>query len=208
MPQDAGRGPLAKVTLLDDGDRSDGIYDEWADRYEADLLEEFGYSAHTIAARALTDRLDLADATIIDYGCGTGLVGAEMHARGFRSIDGADYSSGMLDRCRDKGIYRTLIQADLTGPVEIPDAEYDAMVCVGVLGAGHLYPEHFRELFRTVAPGGPIVIFGNGTAYADEDYETRFATLETEGHWSLETTEDVNYMAGLNRPGVLLIGRR
>lgn len=204
MAQDPGTGPLKKVTLLQAGDRSDDLYDEWADAYEADLLDEFGYSAHTIAAEALLERLADPQASIVDYGCGTGLVGERLHAAGCTAVVGVDYSPGMLDVCRDKGSYRVLIEADLTQPLDIVDAAYDAMICVGVMGAGHLVPEHFAELFRTVKPGGPIVLFGNGTPYVDEGYADRFATLD----WTIEHTAMVNYMAALQRPGALVIGRR
>ena len=57
MGQDPGTGPLEKVTLLRAGDRSDDIYDEWADTYDANLLGDFGYTGHTIAAEALLERL-------------------------------------------------------------------------------------------------------------------------------------------------------
>lgn len=204
MAQDPGTGPLKKVTLLQTGDRSDDLYDEWAAAYEADLLDEFGYNAHTIAADALLARLADPQASIVDYGCGTGLVGEHLHAAGCTAVDGVDYSPGMLDVSRDKGSYRVLIEADLTQPLDIVDAAYDAMICVGVMGAGHLVPEHFAELFRTVKPGGPIVLFGNGTPYVDDGYADRFAALD----WTIEHTTMVNYMAALQRPGALVIGRR
>ena len=110
----------------------------------------------------------------------------------------------MLDICREKGVYRALVEADLTAPLAIDDAMYDAMICVGVMGAGHLVPEHFGPLFRTVKRGGPIVLFGNCTPYVDEGYADRFAALD----WTIESTEFVNYMATLDRPGALVVGRR
>lgn len=208
MAQDPGSGPLEKVTLLQTGDRSDDIYDDWAAAYERDLLDEFGYSGHAIASDALTDALTDHGAAVVDYGCGTGLVGERLAALGFTTVDGADYSPGMLEQCRAKHVYRRLFLADLTEPIDVADATYDAMICVGVMGAGHLVPEHFAELFRTVKPRSPIVLFGNGTPYVEEGYAERFAALETAGHWTIESTTFVNYMAALNRPGVLVVGRR
>ncbi len=204
MGQDPGSGPLEQVTLLRAGDRSDAIYDEWADTYESDLLDRFGYSGHRIAADALLEHLTDPGAAIVDYGCGTGLVGELLGAAGCRIVDGVDYSARMLDVCRAKACYRSTIEADLTRPLDIPDDTFDAMICAGVMGAGHLEPEHFAELFRTVRPGGPIVLFGNATPYVDEGYAARFAALD----WTIERTEIVNYMAALNRPGALVIGRR
>ena len=204
MAQNPGTGPLRKVTLLRDGDPSDTIYDEWAGRYEHDLLDEVGYTAHHLAVAALVPMLDDLSAPVVDYGCGTGLVGEALREAGVTTIDGFDHSPGMLAESQRKGLYRTLVEADLTSPTDIPDDAYTAMICVGVMGAGHLTPEHFADLFRTVAPGGPIVLFGNGTPYAEDGYAARFAALD----WTIVRTETPNYMAALDRPGALVLGRR
>lgn len=206
--QDTGSGPLAKVTLLEDGDSSEAIYDEWAADYDADLVEQFGYRSPALVADRLASMLDDRDATVVDYGCGTGLSGAALAAAGFSTIDGVDLSAGMLDIAGATGHYRALHRLDLTAPLPFADGEYDALVCVGVMGAGHLVPEDFRELIRTVAPGGPILLYGNSTPYRDDDYTARFARLEADGLWTIEATEVSNYMAELTRDGVMVVARR
>lgn len=203
--QDSGTGPLKKVTELQDGDSSAAIYDEWAGDYETDLVDQFGYVSPRTAANALAELLDDPSTTIADYGCGTGLVGTELQRHGFTQLHGIDYSAGMLEVARTKNCYRQLIQADLTQPLSIPDDRYGAMICVGVMGAGHLMPEHFASLFRTVEPGGPIVLYGNATPYRDDGYAERFAAIS---EWRIEGTETSNYMSTLTRPGVLVRGRR
>lgn len=203
--QDPGTGPLKKVTLLQDGDSSEAIYDEWAAAYDADLVDEFGYVSPRTSADALASLLDDSDAPIADYGCGTGLVGVVLRELGFSTIDGIDHSAGMLDVARAKGCYRSLIQADLTRPITIPDDTYAAMICVGVMGAGHLVPEDFAPLFRTVRPGGPIVLYGNATPYAEDGYAERFAAIPD---WEILRSEESNYMTTLTRPGMLVVGRR
>ncbi len=203
--QDPGTGPLKRVTLLQDGDSSEQIYDEWADGYESDLVAEFGYVSPTTTADALAALLDDHDTPIADYGCGTGLVGVALHALGFTTIDGFDYSAGMLEVARHKGCYRDLVQADLTHEPPVAESAYGALVCVGVMGAGHLVPEDFAPLFRTVRPGGPIVLYGNATPYEDDGYADRFAAIPG---WEIEQTERSNYMTTLTRPGVMLVGRR
>jgi hypothetical protein len=47
-------------------------------------------------------------------------------------------------------------------------------------------------------------LFGNGTPYIDEGYDARFTALD----WKIERTKMVNYMTALQRPGVLVVGRR
>lgn len=203
--QDAGSGPLKKVTLLQAGESSEAIYDEWARSYETDLLDDFGYVSPTTAARALAAAASGTTRPVLDVGCGTGLVGAALHGLGFTRIDGVDYSAGMLEQARAKGCYRSLVHADLTAPLDIDSSTYAAMICVGVMGAGHLVPEHFAALFRTVEPGGPIVLYGNATPYDEDGYAQRFAAIDD---WVIERTEVSNYMTSITRRGVMVVGRR
>ena len=37
------------------------------------------------------------DAKVMDFGCGTGLVGKYLNEKGFKSIDGIDASRGMIE---------------------------------------------------------------------------------------------------------------
>ena len=48
-------------------------YREWADTYDSDLLQEFGYQAPDAAVEALQKHLPSLDSAILDMGCGTGL---------------------------------------------------------------------------------------------------------------------------------------
>ena len=40
------------------------------------------------------------DSKVIDFGCGTGLVGKYLHDKGFKFIDGIDASRGMIEQAR------------------------------------------------------------------------------------------------------------
>lgn len=102
---------------MDYGDRSDEAYDQWAEDYEADLTK-YGYLSPKFVADALQDYVG-ASASVIDYACGTGLAAVELTGRGFTTIDGADYSQGMLD---------------IAAEIPIEDGAYDALICVGAMG--------------------------------------------------------------------------
>ncbi len=209
VPQSEGEGHLQRVTTMRYDERSDDVYDAWSDDYEADLVEGYGYVAPAVASEALLSVLADRDAEIIDYGCGTGLVGEELARRGFSTVDGADLSTGMLEIAATKGAYRKLITADLTAALDIGDAAYEALICVGVMGGGHMAPEHLPELMRTIRSGGPAVFFMNGTTYDRDGYRERFAALEREGAWIIHREERVGYMTELeNRPGMLLVATK
>jgi hypothetical protein len=61
--------------------------------------------------RAVADvarRLFEPNATVLDAGAGTGLLGVELARAGFRRLDALDMSNGMLEQAAAKGVYRDL----------------------------------------------------------------------------------------------------
>ena len=183
-------------------------YDGWAENYDDDLLNEYGYTAHRIASAAFDTLVTDKQASIIDVGCGTGLVGIELTARGFTNIDGIDISSNMLAKAKQTNVYRDLIWQDVEGDPVIEDGAYDAVICVGSFGIGHMGPTAIEGLIRMAGPGMPVVIFLNAEPYIDEGYATHIAGLEQAGKWRVDRIEDHNYMEALNRPGKLIIANR
>ena len=153
----AGDPYLERAYALSGPDEARALYDEWAQRYDADLTGEAqGYVGPARAAAAVA-RVAGVDGAILDAGCGTGLVGVELAALGAHTIDGVDLSPGMLEQARATGVYRTLTAADLTHPLPLAADAYDALVCVGTLTHGHVGPGVLGEFARLVRPGGSVV---------------------------------------------------
>ena len=59
------------------------FYAAWAENYDTDLIDAYGYMAPTDAVAGLMTLGLPADARILDAGCGTGQAGALMAAAGF-----------------------------------------------------------------------------------------------------------------------------
>ncbi len=205
---DKGKGILRRVSSLEPGDYSTDIYNDWAEDYDHDLSETYGYVAPRIAAEAFAEYCPDKTVAIIDYGCGTGLAGEELHRLGYATIDGLDISTGMLQEAAKKQVYQNLIEGDLTTPLDIADEAYEAIICVGSFGNGHVGPENLPEIIRTVKRDGIIVIYLNAQPYVDDDYPTHFARLEQDSVWQILKTEASNYMETLDRPGWLIVARR
>ena len=144
-------GPLKRVTLLRPGEKSGEIYDDWAEDYEKDLIGDFGYVGPALAADIFVTVCRDKTCLVMDFGCGTGLVGVELANRGYDRIHGLDISEGMLAVAKSKAIYEKLTVSDLTETLDVPDAAYDAAICVGIFGNGHLTPAHLPEMLRTEA---------------------------------------------------------
>ena len=212
MNDDASRGALhgyvAKLTAMRAGDDAHEVYEEWAPTYEADLVGGYGYTAHRIAADAMAAACPDRGAEILDIGCGTGLVAEELAARGFSAIDGLDASPRMLAEARAKGIYRDLFAGDVRDPDAIDPARYAAVIAVGVFGAGHLGPEDLDRFARPVRAGGPIVLYSSALRWVEDDYPSHLRRLSEAGVWTVERTEETNYMDRIERPGWLVVARR
>jgi trans-aconitate methyltransferase len=184
------------------------LYDEWSQSYEQDLVGNLGYTGHLIAANALAEFAPDKAASIIDIGCGTGLVGQELKARGYSQIDGIDFSEEMLKVARSKAIYEKLVSGDLMKKTAIETDTYQAAVCAGSFAPGHLGPECYPEIIRLVRPSSLIVIFMNGAHFVEDDYQLHIDQLEQSGVWKIREIKAVNYMSALERPGRLIVARK
>jgi ubiquinone/menaquinone biosynthesis C-methylase UbiE len=184
------------------------LYDEWSQTYEQDLVGNLGYTGHLIAAKALAGVAPDKGASIIDIGCGTGLVGQELKALGYTHIDGIDISEEMLNVARPKAIYGKLVSGDLMQTTVIEAGAYQAAVCAGSFAPGHLGPECYPEIIRMVQPGSPIVIFMNGAHFVEDGYQAHIDRLEQSGVWTVIEIKAFNYMSALERPGRLIVARK
>lgn len=90
------------------------LFDQYAPHYEKHLTEYLRYQAPeklrtTFDLENAEDRTSL---TIIDLGCGTGLMGAAFQDLANRLI-GIDISKPMLEQAQAKGIYQQLLEGDI-----------------------------------------------------------------------------------------------
>ena len=101
------------------------------ERYDERMEDRLGYVAPRVMAERLAARLDDRSAVILDVGCGTGLTCQYLAERGFTTFDGIDITPEMIAKSRERGIYRDLYQADITEPLDMADAAYDAAISSG-----------------------------------------------------------------------------
>lgn len=157
-------------------------YDRWAVRYDSDMTDDLGWGGPVEAAKALDGRV-AADAPVLDFGAGTGLVGQALDHLGFRRIVAADLSRAMLARARARGVYEALHQIDAGAPLPFADGAFVAVVAVGVLTQAHAPPEAMREWVRVTRPGGFIVFTLRPDLAEEMGYDPMTRDLEREGRW-------------------------
>jgi len=133
------------------------LYDDWVmTRYDADLVA-WGYDAPARVADIVVPLLDGVGGAVLDAGCGSGLVGAELRRRGVTTIVGGDFSPASVEIARSGGAYDEVVALDLNAPLDFADARFAMAVSVGVFSYLTDTDATIRELLRVVEPGGWVI---------------------------------------------------
>ncbi len=91
-----------------------GVFDHYAGHFDQHLQGHLGYAVPQEMARLLRQHPPAGARpwSILDLGCGTGLVGQALQSDGVRLI-GVDLSARMLALAKAKGVYERVVQSDL-----------------------------------------------------------------------------------------------
>lgn len=129
------------------------LFDGFADHFDHTLVKRLVYAAPAQLAQFLRqEQADIAT-SVLDLGCGTGLMAQELMRAG-RVIDGVDLSPRMLAVARAKGVYRELHEAELIAFLRETSAQWELIVATDVfIYIADLQPV-FAVAFEHLAPGG------------------------------------------------------
>ncbi|MEA2840824.1 MAG: hypothetical protein QOF41_2154 [Methylobacteriaceae bacterium] len=158
------------------------LFDQYAPRFEAHLIDGLGYRAPGLVRDAVAEVCGRTNrpmhfARALDLGCGTGFAGAAFRACVGR-FDGVDLSAGMIAQARAKGIYDALHTGDFVDHLRTSrDPSLDLILAADVLVyIGDLAPL-FTQLARVLASDGLFAF--TAESHDREGYaigsETRFA---------------------------------
>lgn len=123
---------------------------------------------------------EVAGRRILDVGCGSGPLAADLIARG-ATLTGVDGSPAMIELARRRlGAEVPLLVADLAQPLPLPDGGFDDVVASLVLHYLRDWAAPLAELHRVLRPGGKLLMSVNHPTvrlitHPDEDY---FATWQ------------------------------
>jgi arsenite methyltransferase len=174
------------------------VRDRWAEW----LLERrFGSAAADADARArfmeglwlvrdaILDHANLkADETLLDVGCGDGLVGFAALERGAGRVIFSDISGDLLAACREVAVHRGLesgsqfLQASATNLSGIAPESVDVVTTRSVLIYVEDKARAFEEFFRVLRPGGRVSLYEPINAFTlTEGWERRFWLYPADG---------------------------
>lgn len=163
------------------------FYESWAGDYDAEMEGRLNYVAPRHCAEHFSEFVEDTSAAILDAGCGTGLTSLYLSELGFTTFDGIDITPAMLERSKERGIYRRLIEADLTQPLLLADASYDAAISSGTFTQGHVGPQPIVEIFRVLKPGSIFACTIHRDIWEPQGFAEAFGALEASG--TIETVD-------------------
>jgi len=159
-------------------------YDEWAGEYDADLARDFDWVGHVVTVAAFVKHV-AQDAKVMDVGAGTGLAGAELAKRGFKSMDAFDLSEGMLAEARKLGVYGDVRKGVLGKTLAYETASSDAAIATGVFSVGHAPASGRDEVARIVKPGGSFACTLRPEIYEPNGFKAKEEEFAVDGKWKL-----------------------
>jgi predicted TPR repeat methyltransferase len=130
-----------------------GLFDNYADGFEAHLVEVLTYRAPEV----LTQRLGARHfRCALDLGCGTGLCGVHLRPRS-DYLGGVDLSHNMVEQARARGVYDEVVQGDVVDYLRHP-ARLANRADLAVAADVFIYLGDLAPVFAAVAgalePGG------------------------------------------------------
>ena len=168
-------------------------YDEWAQTYDSDLVDDLGYVAFREAGDIFMEFVPDRSTRILDVACGTGLAGAYLQQHGYKNVDGADLSMNMMAIANQRGLYRSTWQHDFTKPAGLENP-YDALLCVGMFSYAVPMITDMHNVVRCVRPGATCVITVNGAAWRDLDLEPEVYKEAARHDFTVEQIRQAGYI--------------
>lgn len=177
-----------------DPDDIAAFYDDWADRYDAELAE-WDYRSPTRIAGLIADAADLAGPAL-DAGCGTGLSGRALRAAGLTGeLIGIDLSADSLPHAEASGAYTKVMQASLNESLPFADGSFGIVSCIGVLTYVPDVDRCWREFCRVTSPGGVIAFTQREDTWIERRCQAVIDRLTDDGLWTpLVITEPEPYL--------------
>lgn len=179
------------------------VYAKWADTYDAGVAGE-DYRGPMTVSKAVVNHLKPGATEqpymVLDAGCGTGLVGAQLLKIAPQDMPmqvvGCDISVPMVVKAREKG-YSSCFTMDLNCPMTLADDAFDAATCAGTFVHAHVVPDPLLpELVRVVKPGGLVVATVRRSLYdSDPSYSKVIEQLKNAGHEI--TLTEFQYLKGV-----------
>jgi SAM-dependent methyltransferase len=184
------------------------LYRDWAGSYDQQLERGLRYVAPAVIAQMLSAAEPDHTVRVLDVGCGTGLVGVSLSKMGFTFLDGLDFSSQMLNEARRKSVYRKLIQADLSGSLDLAPFTYGAAISCGTFTHGHVDASALERITPLLKPGAIFACTIHHGVWEEAGFAKTLERLGSDGVLVIEEIYERAFFDGSGPDGRFCLLRR
>ena len=174
ITQHMGNAILNSKTIQNaDADFIKETFDVFAPDFDA-TLAGLDYQAPSLIEEVLTKNLKKSlfkKYSILDLGCGTGLVGEKIKSfAAHKSLIGVDLSEKMLDMAREKKVYAQLVCDDICHYMENNSRFFEIVTAADVFTYFGDITKAFVRVSRTLSPDGLFVFTFSENAQNQDDF--------------------------------------
>jgi len=184
MADNLGGSPTGKIYEQASQGGSEGVYDDWAERYDADNAA-LGFRLPALASAFAARHIPSDAGPILDAAAGTGQVGSAMKVLGYRNIVGCDISEQMLAVAARTEAYSELKRQVLGESLDYPDDTFAGVLCIGLFGPGHAPPDTLDELVRVARPGAAIIFNVREDTWEAQGFASKLKAISGARRWTL-----------------------
>jgi predicted TPR repeat methyltransferase len=133
------------------------LFDSTAQVFDQQLVSKLRYRLPHLTAQKILKKYPHRQLRLLDLGCGTGLLGAQLGKISGR-LEGVDVSPKMLDQAKRLGLYDSLEVGDLHKTLsDTSAASYDIVAALEVFVYIGDLSEAIPASFKVLVPGGYLV---------------------------------------------------
>lgn len=183
-------------------------YIDWTKegQFNKDMID-WNYQAPQNTVKLFDQHTPNKDISILDAGCGSGLVGSELQKYGYTKITGADFSQEMLNLI-PKNIYKDLEITDLNEKLKYEDNFFDAIICVGTFTYGHVKAHALDEMLRIIKKDGLICFTINEGIYLEYQFDRKMEQLSNNKLWEIINFSKCSYIVNKDIEAWLCIAKK
>jgi len=190
---------------MDQNSNKKEVYNEWANNYD-EYVKSLNYKGPKELVSKVFSNIEALPAkfSILDFGCGTGLVGEEIVKLKLNClIDGIDISDKMIEIANSKNIYNKIYNINLHNEEFIEDKKYDIIVSSGVFLEGHANFNVIDKLSPLLKKDGMIVVTIRDS-YKDKNKETFNTYFKNNTLFSSQNVSKIKYLPNVECSLVIL----
>ena len=122
------------------------LFNGYAQRFDNSLIKELEYDIpKTLTQIVVEDNTNNSMGSVLDLGCGTGLVGLEIQNY-CKNLEGIDLSNSMLEQAKQKKVYDKLTHVDIVEYLHNADLNYDYFISADVF----IYVGDLHDVFHLI----------------------------------------------------------